>query len=98
MTDETEMAAHLEWWRNAYTTMVQGGVDPYAAADTMLQYSSLMLEQLRGSAFASMTLTAGAEFMRNRPQSKPARPKERAVDGDQPTDADIVAMLKPKLH
>ena len=66
MTDPTELKRLMEMWRKAYVAMVEGGADPYEAADAMLTFSGLMLEKLSGTPAACTALIAGAQFMSQR--------------------------------
>jgi hypothetical protein len=66
MSDPNELTKLLAIWRDHYIAICQDGVDPGEAAEAMFQFAALMLEKIRGSELASMTLLAGSDFMKHR--------------------------------
>jgi hypothetical protein len=58
-------------WRDTFTAMVEYGIDPGEAADTMLTVAGLMVAQARGAEAARVSLQAGADFMAHRERTTP---------------------------
>lgn len=70
-TEPTEVKSIYKLWHDAFTEMVEAGVDPTPAADAMLTVAGLIVESISGTSAARLALLVGASFMERREQPTP---------------------------
>ncbi len=72
MSEPTVEADAIQIWLDAFVEIVEGGIDPAVAADSMLTTAGLLVAQHRGNQAAILQMMAGLNFLTRRETPEPS--------------------------